>query len=44
MSGDSTQYNLGGTTVYADALFNNHLIGDFSSQGMPDSNHTLVAT
>jgi hypothetical protein len=44
MSGDSTQYNLGGTTVYADALFNNHLIGDFSSQGMPDSKHTLTPT
>jgi hypothetical protein len=42
MSGDSAQYNLGGTTVYADALFNNHLIGDFSSQGMPDNDHTLV--
>jgi hypothetical protein len=42
MSGDSTQFNLGGTTLYADALFNNHLIGDFSSQGMPDNNHTLV--
>jgi hypothetical protein len=44
MSGNSAQFNLGGTTVYADALFNNHLIGDFSSQGMPDSNHTLVPT
>jgi len=44
MSGDSTQYSLSGTTVYADALFNNHLIGDFSSQGMPDNNHTLVPT
>jgi hypothetical protein len=44
MSGESTQYSLSGTTVYADALFNNHLIGDFSSQGMPDSSHTLVPT
>jgi hypothetical protein len=44
MGGDSAQYNLGGSTVYADALFNNHLIGDFSSQGMPDANHTLVPT
>jgi hypothetical protein len=44
MSGESTQYSLSGTTVYADALFNNHLIGDFSSQGMPDSGHTLVPT
>jgi Putative Ig domain len=44
MSGNSTQYSLSGTTVYADALFNNHLIGDFSSQGLPDNNHTLVPT
>jgi hypothetical protein len=44
MSGDSTQYSLSGTTLYADVLFNNHLIGDFSSQGMPDTNHTLVPT
>jgi hypothetical protein len=44
MSGDSTQFNLAGTTVYADALFNNHLIGDFSSQGIPDTSHTLVPT
>ena len=44
MSGDSTQFNLGGTTVYGDVLFNNHLIGDFSSQGLPDTSHTLVPT
>jgi Putative Ig domain len=44
MSGSSTQYSLGGTAVYTDALFNNHLIGAFSSQGMPDSNQTQVPT
>jgi hypothetical protein len=44
MSGSSTQFNLGGTATYSDALFNNHLIGDFSSQGLPDTNHTLVST
>jgi hypothetical protein len=44
MSGSSTQYNLGGTADYTDALFNNHLIGAFSSQGVPDSNHALVPT
>jgi hypothetical protein len=45
MSGASAQFNLAGTTtVYGDALFNNHLIGDFSSQGMPDTSHTLVPT
>jgi hypothetical protein len=35
MSGSSAQFNLGGTADYTDALFNNHLIGAFSSQGMP---------
>jgi hypothetical protein len=44
LSGSSTQYNLGGTTVYSDALFNNHLIGAQSSQGVTDPNHTLIPT
>jgi hypothetical protein len=44
LSGNSTQYNLGGTMDYSDVLWNNHLIGDFSSQGLPDTNHTLVPT
>jgi hypothetical protein len=44
MSGSATQFNLGGTADYTDALFNNHLIGAFSSQGLPDKNHTLVPT
>jgi len=42
MSGSAMQFNLGGTTVYTDALFNNHLIGAFSSQGMPDNSKTQV--
>ena len=42
MTGQATQFNLGGTAVYTDALFDNHLIGPFSSQGMPDNNQTLV--
>ena len=33
LSGNSTQYNIGGTMDYSDVLWNNHLIGDFSSQG-----------
>jgi hypothetical protein len=44
MSGEASQFNVGGTTVYSDALFNNHLIGPFSSQGMPDTNETIVPT
>jgi hypothetical protein len=43
-SGQASEYSLGGTAVYADALFNNHLIGPFSSQGMLDTNQTLVST
>ncbi len=44
MSGSSTQFNIGGTEAYTDVLWNNHLIGDFSSQGLPDTSHTLVPT
>ncbi|HEY1679177.1 MAG TPA: hypothetical protein VGG04_15780 [Candidatus Sulfotelmatobacter sp.] len=42
LSGHASQMNIGGTTVYSDGLWNNHLIGDFSSQGLPDTNRTLV--
>ena len=44
MSGNSTQFNIGGTMDYSDVLWNNHLIGDLCSQGLPDTNHTLVPT
>jgi hypothetical protein len=44
MSGNSTEYQIGGTEAYTDVLWNNHLIGDLSSQGLPDSNHTLIPT
>jgi hypothetical protein len=42
MSGAATEMYLGGNEGYGDGLWNNHLIGDGSSQGMPDSNHTIV--
>ena len=42
LSGDSTRMDVGGGTVYSDVLWNNHLIGNFSSQGMPDNNQTIV--
>ena len=44
VSGNSTQYNLGGNIAYSDVLWNNHLIGDGSSQGLPDTGHTMVQT
>jgi len=37
-------YYGGGSTQWADILWNNHLIGDFSSQGLPDKSKTLVST
>jgi len=42
MSGHAAQFNLGGTTPYSDVLFTNPLIGQNSTQGLPDSNHTLL--
>jgi hypothetical protein len=44
LSGNSSKYGLGQGAPYGDALFNNHLIGDFSSQGLPDTNKTLIPT
>ncbi len=43
MSGNATEFNVGGSTPYSDALFNNHLIGPLSSQGMFDTNQTQVS-
>ena len=44
LSGHSTQYNLGGTTPYSDVLWSLPLIGQGSTQGLPDSSHTLLPT
>jgi hypothetical protein len=44
LSGEASEFNVGGSGSFGDALFNNHLIGPGSSQGMPDSNKTLVPT
>ena len=44
MTGEATQMYLAGSEAYGDGLWNNHLIGPFSSQGLPDTNHTLVPT
>lgn len=44
LDGNATQFNLGGNMPYSDVLFNNHLIGAFSSYGLPDTNQTLVPT
>ncbi len=42
MSGQATEYYVGGSTPFSDALWNNHLIGPDSSQGMPDTDQSLI--
>ena len=42
LSGHSTQFYVGGTTPYSDVLWSNPVIGQFSTQGLPDSDHTLL--
>src|ERR1700680_1056671 len=44
LSGDATRFNIGGTKPYADVLWSNPLIGQGSTQGLPDSGHTLLPT
>lgn len=44
VSGDATQFNIGGSTPYADVLWSNPLMGEGSTQGLPDSGHTLLPT
>ena len=36
--------SIGGTVPYSDAPWYNQLIGDFSSQGLPDTPKTLIPT
>ena len=42
LSGNSSRMDIGGQMPYVDILWNNHLIGDFSSQGLPDTARTLT--
>jgi Putative Ig domain len=42
LSGQASEYNVGGSQAFGDALWNNHLIGPSSSQGLPDNDRTLI--
>jgi len=44
LSGKATIFNVSGTAPYSDALFNNHLIGQFTTQGIPDSDQSLLSS
>jgi hypothetical protein len=41
-SGDATQFNTSGTTPYGVVLWYNPVIGQFSTEGLPDTDHTLI--
>ena len=43
-SGSAMRTSIGGTVPYSDAPWYNQLIGDFSSQGLPDTPKTLIPT
>ena len=44
ISGSSMKASIGGSVPYSDALWYNQLIGDFSTQGIPDTSKSLVAS
>lgn len=41
-SGGSTKFDIGGTAPYSDVLWSNPVLGQGSTQGIPDNNHTLI--
>jgi hypothetical protein len=41
-TGGATKFAIGGTVPYSDVLWSNAVIGQGSTQGLPDNNHTLV--
>jgi len=42
LSGNATQFNIGGTTPYSDVLWSNPILGQGSTQNLPDTGHTLI--
>jgi hypothetical protein len=42
ISGQASEFYVGGSVPFADALWTNHLIGQASSQSMPDANTSVV--
>lgn len=41
-SGNATQFTIGGSTPYSDVLWSNKIIGQGSTQGLPDDNRQLM--
>lgn len=42
LSGNATQFNMGGSTPYSDVLWSNKLIGQGTTLNMPDTNRTIL--
>ena len=42
LSGDATQFNIGGSTPYSDVLWSNKIVGQGTTQGLPDTGHTIL--
>ena len=42
LSGNATQFSTSGTVPYAVVLWENPVLGQMSTQGLPDKNHTLI--
>jgi len=41
MSGSATEFSVGGNVKYSDVIWINHLIGDLSTQGIEDHDHSI---
>lgn len=44
LSGNATQFTIGGSTPYSDVLWSNPVLGQNSTQNLPDNGHTLLPT
>jgi hypothetical protein len=44
LSGNSTRFTIGGSTPYSDVLWSNPVIGQNTTQGLPDYDHALLPT
>jgi hypothetical protein len=42
LSGNATRFNIGGTVPYSDVLWSNPVLGQYSTQSLPDTGHTLL--
>jgi hypothetical protein len=42
LSGNATRFNIGGTTPYSDVLWSNPIMGQGTTQGLPDTGRTLI--